>query len=226
MRLAALLCLVLILCCAAFAPGPETQAVSSIIAPQEMWIHIDLVQKALMLYEGTKPLKVYGIASGTAKTPSPVGTWRISSRFASEMSGFGTRFLGLNVPWGQFGIHGTNKPSSIGTNASHGCIRMYVKSAEELYRLVPNGTKVVIEGGPYGGLDSYLPNLISGSRSSHVREVQNRLRALGFYTGISDGIYGAGTSRAVLAAREALGLPKVDRVDATFYEAIGLSLFE
>ena len=39
--------------------------------------------------------------------------------------GFGTRWLGLNVPWGIYGIHGTNQPWSIGTQASAGCIRMF-----------------------------------------------------------------------------------------------------
>ncbi len=226
MRLAALICLVLALVIALIVPDPKAQANPASAAPLEKWIHIDLVRKALTLYEGTKVLKTYAIASGTADNPSPIGTWRVSNRFSSKMSGFGTRFLGLNVPWGQFGIHGTNKPGSIGTNASHGCIRMYVRSAEELYGLVPNGTKVVIEGGPYGALDSYLPNLVPGERSSHVREVQQRLNNLGFSTGNPDGVYGAGTSRAVLQAREAFKLPKADRVDAALYEALGIILFE
>ncbi len=226
MRLAALICLVLALVFALFALDPEAQANPAAAAPQEKWIHIDLVKKALTLYEGTLVVKTYAIASGTADNPSPIGTWRVVNRFSSKMSGFGTRFLGLNVPWGQFGIHGTNKPGSIGTNASHGCIRMYVKSAEELYRLVPNGAKVVIEGGPYGALDSYLPVLVPGDRSSHVREVQQRLNTMGFSTGNPDGVYGAGTSRAVLQAREAFKLPRVDRVDTALYDALGIILFE
>ncbi len=226
MRLAALTCLVLALVFALFASGERVQADPASAAPQEKWIHIDLVKKALTLYEGTKILKVYAIASGTAQTPSPIGNFRVSSRFSSEMSGFGTRFLGLDVPWGQYGIHGTNKPGSIGTNASHGCIRMYVKSAEELYRLTPNGTKVIIEGGPYGPLDSYLPTLVPGSRSSHVREVQRRLNSLGYDCGNPDGVYGAATSRAVVKAREAFGLSRVDKVDGALYEKLGIILFE
>ncbi len=226
MRLAALICLVLALAFALIAADSNAPANSASAAPQEKWIHIDLNRKALTLYEGTKVLKTYAIASGTADNPSPIGTWRVISRFSSKMSGFGTRFLRLNVPWGIFGIHGTNKPGSIGTNASHGCIRMHVKSAEELYSLVPDGTKVVIEGGPYGALDSYLPVLVPGDRSSHVREVQLRLNSLGFSVGNADGVYGAGTSRAVLQAREAYKLPKVDRIDDALYDALGIILFE
>lgn len=118
--------------------------------PEGPWIWIDIPQKSLTLYEGTEVKKRYAVATGTGDTPSPIGTFRVTSRFAGDLGGFGTRFLGLNVPWGQFGIHGTNKPGSIGSNASHGCIRMYVRDSEELYGLVPNGAKVVIQGGLTG----------------------------------------------------------------------------
>lgn len=226
MRLAALIGLVLVLIVAVFATGSQTQADQVSAQAQEKWIQIDIIRKSLTLYEGKKVLKTYTIASGTADNPSPLGVWRIKSRFASEMSAFGTRFLALNVPWGIYGIHGTNRPGSIGTNASHGCIRLHVKSAEELYRLVPNGTRVVIEGGPYGPLGSYLPTLLAGDRSSHVLEVQRRLSNLGYFKWTPDGIYGWGTSQAVLQARKDFGLPNRDRVDAELYEALGIILFE
>ena len=115
-------------------------------------IHVDVDQKQLTLWQGDALVKRYTVATGAPGTPTPLGTFTINSRFHGEMCGFGTCFLGLDVPWGQYGIHGTNKPESIGSNASHGCIRMYVKDAEELYALVPNGTKVVIQCGPYGEL--------------------------------------------------------------------------
>jgi lipoprotein-anchoring transpeptidase ErfK/SrfK len=44
----------------------------------------------------------------------------------------------------QFRIHGTNAPSSIGTAASSGCIRMLNREVIELYRSTPIGTKVVV----------------------------------------------------------------------------------
>ena len=43
-----------------------------------------------------------------------------------------------------FRIHGTNAPSSIGTAASSGCIRMLNKEVIELYRNTPIGTKVIV----------------------------------------------------------------------------------
>lgn len=42
-------------------------------------------------------------------------------------------------------IHGTNDPSSIGTNASSGCFRMYLEDVEELYDMVQPGTRVVVQ---------------------------------------------------------------------------------
>lgn len=194
--------------------------------PEGLWIWIDVHGKSLTLYEGTSVKKKYVIATGTADTPSPLGTFRISSRFSGQLGGFGTRFLGLNVPWGQYGIHGTNKPSSIGSNASHGCIRMHVTDSEELYGLVANGTKVVLEGGPYGLLDQGLKNLQPGDRGSHVAALQARLLQLGYTYQWPDGIYGQATQAAVRKARKALGLPDADDADIPFYRAIGLILFE
>ncbi|MBX5164820.1 L,D-transpeptidase [Rhizobium sp. NZLR4b] len=42
-------------------------------------------------------------------------------------------------------IHGTNDPSSIGTNASSGCFRMYRQDVEELYEMVQPGTRVIVQ---------------------------------------------------------------------------------
>ena len=188
-------------------------------------IHVDVEQKSLTVWQGSTQVRQYTVATGAWSTPTPLGVFTINSRFSGRMSGFGTCFLGLNVPWGSYGIHGTNKPESIGSNASHGCIRLRVKDAEELYALVPNGTRVVIECGPYGELGTSLRSLKSGDRSSMVRAVQRKLRALGYYAGWPDGIYGEGTARAVSAARRALSLPPGE-VDWAFYRAIGLTLFE
>ncbi|MBR6570118.1 MAG: L,D-transpeptidase family protein [Clostridia bacterium] len=194
--------------------------------PGGYWIWIDIHQKSLTLYKGCNVQKRYVIATGAWDTPTPIGIYTITNRFFGELGGFGTRFLGLNVPWGQYGIHGTNKPGSIGRNASHGCIRMNIRDSEELYGLVGIGTKVVIEGGPYGMLDMGVCELQPGDRSSHVAAVQARLLQLGYTYQWPDGIYGQATQQAVLKAQKALGLPAKDGVDASFYHAIGLIPFE
>jgi hypothetical protein len=52
--------------------------------------------------------------------------------------------MGLSLK--RFGIHGTNEPRSIGRNASHGCIRMRNRDAEELFELVRVGDTVEVIG--------------------------------------------------------------------------------
>ncbi len=60
----------------------------------------------------------------------------------------GTRWLGFdNQPGASgFGIHGTKDPTSIGKNLSNGCVRMINPQVEELFELLPRGTRVDIVG--------------------------------------------------------------------------------
>ncbi|HEX3708916.1 MAG TPA: L,D-transpeptidase [Pseudolabrys sp.] len=51
----------------------------------------------------------------------------------------------LTLRGGEYAIHGTNRPSSIGGFVSHGCIRMYNSDIRELYALVAVGTPVIVE---------------------------------------------------------------------------------
>jgi lipoprotein-anchoring transpeptidase ErfK/SrfK len=51
----------------------------------------------------------------------------------------------LTLRGGEYAIHGTNNPASIGGFVSHGCIRMYNSDIRELYHLVAIGTPVVVE---------------------------------------------------------------------------------
>ena len=195
-------------------------------AEEPFLIHVDVEQKRLTLFRGDELLRTYTVATGAWDTPTPVGVFTITHRFSGQMCGFGTCFLGLNVPWGNYGIHGTNKPESIGYNASHGCIRMNVADAEELYQLVPNGTKVVIDCGPWGELGGSLRTLKNGDRSAAVCAVQRKLRALGYYHGWPDGVFGNATQQAVDAARQAFQLPPNGLVDWALYHKLGLIPFE
>ena len=50
----------------------------------------------------------------------------------------------LTLRGGEYAIHGTNRPQSIGSFVSHGCIRMHNRDIRELYALVQVGTPVVV----------------------------------------------------------------------------------
>ena len=64
----------------------------------------------------------------------------------------GTRWMGFESPDGEsgptadgLGIHGTDDESSIGKESSEGCIRLLNRDVEELYKIVPIGTEVLVE---------------------------------------------------------------------------------
>ncbi|WP_134685749.1 L,D-transpeptidase [Brevibacillus migulae] len=112
-------------------------------------IRISLSKRRLSLYNGSQLVKVYPVGVGKIATQTPRGDFYIINKVpypysykGGPLSVFGTYWLGLNKP--HYGIHGTNRPSSIGKFVSHGCIRMYNKDVEELARLVQIGTPVKI----------------------------------------------------------------------------------
>jgi lipoprotein-anchoring transpeptidase ErfK/SrfK len=107
-------------------------------------ITINTKNKKLTLYKDGMAVKTYTVAVGKPSSPSPKGTFRIVDRAVRPGGPFGARWLGLSAPGGDYGIHGTNNPSSIGKAVSNGCIRMYNKDIIELARTVPIGTKVTI----------------------------------------------------------------------------------
>lgn len=187
---------------------------------------VDTQVQRLTLYEGQELVKSWPCAVGTYATPSPLGVWKINHKAVNWGTGFGTRFLGFYCPWGKFGIHGTNKPGSIGGHTSHGCIRMLNRDVEELYPLVPYGAKVIVEGGAYANMAAGLRSLRPGSRGADVAEVQTRLKNLGFYYGNPDGVYGEGMKQAVLKYKKSVGLGGGDHVDWNTYQALGIVLFE
>lgn len=50
----------------------------------------------------------------------------------------------LYLGWPTYLIHGTNKPYGVGRRVSRGCIRMYPASVDQLFDLVPVGTRVTV----------------------------------------------------------------------------------
>jgi lipoprotein-anchoring transpeptidase ErfK/SrfK len=107
-----------------------------------LWIDVAISKHQLTLYDASIPLKVYPIAVGKILTPTPKGNYIIINKEYDPGGPFGVLWMGLSKP--HYGIHGTNNPSSIGKDVSHGCIRMDNEDVTELSSMVTIGTNVYI----------------------------------------------------------------------------------
>lgn len=148
----------------------EALLISDEITPtvtEDSWgktILVDLSRRRLWLYNGKTFEKTFPVAVGTGGHPTPTGWWKIINKrrnpswsnpapngWGASMPAYiapgsgnplGTRALDLNASGIRF--HGTNKRYSVGTAASHGCMRMLREDVEELFEIVPVGTRVII----------------------------------------------------------------------------------
>lgn len=188
-------------------------------------IDIDSKQLYLINNNDNELLKLYTIATGKPSTPSPLGSYKIVQK-AKWGGGFGSRWLKLNVPWGRYGIHGTNKPSSIGYNASHGCIRMRNKDIEELFKLVKYNTPVNIVRGHFGPFGHGFRILKPGDRGADVQEVQKRLKMKGYYHSSIDGIYGEHMKSALIKFLKENNMTVTDKIGYSIYKKLDIVLMD
>lgn len=129
-----------------------------------MSIVVRISENRLYVYEGLRVIKRYDVATGTGGYPTPQGTWNIWDKrenptwvnpapdgWGADLPAvigpgpgnpLGTHALYLDAPG--IRIHGTYAESSIGTYASHGCIRMRIAESKELFAMIPTGTQVHI----------------------------------------------------------------------------------
>ena len=127
-------------------------------------IIVDLSQHRLYLYKGGQLVKSYTVASGQAIYPTPTGTFAIVSMTKDPTwlppnsdwaktakpippgmeNPLGTRWMGTSAPG--VGIHGVppDEDGTIGTFASHGCVRMHNTDAIDLFSRVSIGMPVII----------------------------------------------------------------------------------
>jgi lipoprotein-anchoring transpeptidase ErfK/SrfK len=118
----------------------------------------------LSFYKNLKLHKTYGIAVGQVGLETPAGLYNVQNKavnpawhvpnsdWAGDLAGkvipggvpenpLKARWMGI---YNGAGIHGTSATGSIGTAASHGCIRMLIPDVIELYDQVPVGAPVYI----------------------------------------------------------------------------------
>lgn len=178
-------------------------------------VHVDTRILTLVYNQS---IRTFPVAVGRPSTPTPPGEWTIVQKALNPGGPFGVRWMRLSIPWGGYGIHGTNNPSSIGKAVSHGCIRLYNSDVVELYDLVPIGTRVNITG-----VVRKIRNLKLGSKGNDVREVQELLRDLGYYNSSIDGYFGKLTRRAALRFQKEHGLKADGIVGKTTLKALQIA---
>ena len=118
----------------------------------------------LRLFKRLKFVKSYGVAIGQPAYPTPSGLFSIANKavnppwtapnspwagaYRNETVAGGSAENPLKARWmgivNGVGIHGTGEPGSIGSRASHGCIRMTVPDVIDLFKRVELGTPVLI----------------------------------------------------------------------------------
>jgi lipoprotein-anchoring transpeptidase ErfK/SrfK len=127
-------------------------------------VTIDRDHFRLRVYKKLKLAKKYRIAVGQAGLETPAGRYRVESKavnpawhvpkssWAGELAGrvipSGSPDNPIKARWIGFhdgdGIHGTDDLASLGTAASHGCIRMSIQDVKEVYRKVPVNAPVFV----------------------------------------------------------------------------------
>jgi lipoprotein-anchoring transpeptidase ErfK/SrfK len=141
--------------------APKTRA-----ADLGLVVLVRVGENKLYLYRNGQMDKTFDVATGMPRYPTPLGQFKVVSRLKNPTwinpakypggwgwtmparigpgrgNPLGSRALGLSA--NGVLIHGTSNSSSIGLNASHGCIRMRMTDVEALFELVPAGTPVVI----------------------------------------------------------------------------------
>lgn len=117
----------------------------------------------LNLYIDGKLVKQYPVAVGQSAYPTPTGNFVVTEKIENptwtppnspwaagleaippgSSNPLGTRWIGTSAPL--VGIHGTPSDWSIGTAASHGCVRMHISDVEDLFTRVTVGMPVEIK---------------------------------------------------------------------------------
>jgi lipoprotein-anchoring transpeptidase ErfK/SrfK len=142
----------------------EPTVTSSQLADKYPWyVVVNRPAFRLTVYEHLKPKKTFTVAVGRAGLETPAGlyhvqdkqvnpSWHVpNSAWAGDLAGkvippgpqdpIKARWLGI---YNGAGIHGTDELGSLGTAASHGCIRMAIPDVIQVYDWVPLGAPVFI----------------------------------------------------------------------------------
>jgi lipoprotein-anchoring transpeptidase ErfK/SrfK len=131
-------------------------------------VTVELSAHEILVTNGDQVVMKEPIGVGKATTPTPGGRYYIKELirpcysdgkggkciqnddgpygpYAYGLSGFSPVLDDYKGGKGEIGIHGTNEPEKIGTDVSHGCIRMKNDSIRKLAAILPLGTPVIVQ---------------------------------------------------------------------------------
>lgn len=133
------------------------------VVTDKFHVEVSKSKKILRLMSGDTVLNEYPVGTGKFGS-TPTGKFRISDKvkeppwfkdgrvipYGDPKNILGTRWMALQSADGQkeltgYGVHGTDDDSSIGKESSQGCIRLRNRDVEELFKILPVGTEVIIE---------------------------------------------------------------------------------
>jgi lipoprotein-anchoring transpeptidase ErfK/SrfK len=126
------------------------------VVSNEYRVKVELGAHRLTVTRATETVLEAPIGVGTQETPTPGGVYYVKEllqppdpngdygAYAYGLSGFSNVLEEFNGGDGVIGIHGTNDPSSIGQDVSHGCIRVANDVITEIAGYLPLGTPVEI----------------------------------------------------------------------------------
>ncbi len=119
-------------------------------------VDIDVDGFELTVYQAEEPVLTTTVAIGTGATPTPIGDFFLTELFqppdpdglygpyAYGLSGFSDTIDSFNGGPGIIGIHGTDQPELLGSNVSHGCVRVDNAIITEMASFLPLGTPITI----------------------------------------------------------------------------------
>ncbi len=118
---------------------------------------VSMKKHRLDLFEEGRRTARYPVGVGKSTTPTPPGEYYLTELirpsnpdgvygpYAFGLSAFSETLKSFAGGPGQLGLHGTNEPDKVGTDVSHGCIRLTNDVISKLARTLPLGTPVQIE---------------------------------------------------------------------------------
>lgn len=152
---------------------------------------------------GKRMVDTFPVGIGSESTPTPEGNLRVIEKIVHPVwqvpesikrekpylpdivppgpdNPLGTHAMRLSKS--SYLIHGTNKPWGIGRRFSHGCIRLYPEDIQDLFKLVPEGTRVAVVSQSIkigkSGKNIYI-EVHSGEDNGHYDYLYEAMRLLG-----------------------------------------------